>query len=134
MEWRLYHGCGMFRSLCPRHHSSSCKAVVPCQERRAKGTPDCCLPLCSHKHSASRAEVSLRKKLATVPLPAAEPRLSTSVWGGKHSVKQVAPMSLQLFSHSVVSDSLQPHGPQHARPPCPSPSPRACSNSCSSSR
>ena len=28
------------------------------------------------------------------------------------------------FSHSVVSDSLQPHGPQHARPPCPSPTPR----------
>ena len=28
--------------------------------------------------------------------------------------------SLQ-FSHSVVSDSLQPHEPQHARPPCPSP-------------
>ena len=28
------------------------------------------------------------------------------------------------FSCSVVSDSLQPHGPQHARPPCPSPTPR----------
>ena len=37
-------------------------------------------------------------------------------------------------SHSVVSDSLQPHGPQHARPPCPSPTPGACSNSCPSSR
>ena len=34
-----------------------------------------------------------------------------------------------LFSHSVVSNSLQPHGLQHARPPCPSPSPGACSNS-----
>ena len=33
-----------------------------------------------------------------------------------------------LFSHSVVSDSLRPHG--HAKPPCPSPSPKACSNSC----
>ena len=38
------------------------------------------------------------------------------------------------FSHSVVSDSLQPHGLQHARLPCPSPTPRACSNSCPSSR
>ena len=28
-----------------------------------------------------------------------------------------------------MSDSLQPHGPQHARPPCQSPTPRACSNS-----
>ena len=27
------------------------------------------------------------------------------------------------FSHSVVSDSLRPHEPQHARPPCPSPAP-----------
>ena len=27
------------------------------------------------------------------------------------------------FSHSVVSDSLQPHESQHARPPCPSPTP-----------
>ena len=35
-----------------------------------------------------------------------------------------------LFSHSVVSDSLQPHELQHARLPCPSLSPRACSNSC----
>ena len=38
---------------------------------------------------------------------------------------------LFLFSHSVMSDSLQPHGLQHARLLCPSPSPRACSNSCS---
>ena len=34
------------------------------------------------------------------------------------------------FSHSVVSDSLRPHGLQHARPPCPSPTPGAYSNSC----
>ena len=37
------------------------------------------------------------------------------------------------FSCSVVSDSLQPHGLQHARLPCPSPTPRACSDSCPSS-
>ena len=34
------------------------------------------------------------------------------------------------FSHSVMSDSLWPHGLQHARPPCPSPTLRACSNLC----
>ena len=34
------------------------------------------------------------------------------------------------FSHSVVSNSLLPHGLQHARPPCPSPTPRVYSNSC----
>ena len=37
---------------------------------------------------------------------------------------------LLLFSHSVVSNSLWPHGIQHTRPPCPSLSPRICSNSC----
>ena len=34
------------------------------------------------------------------------------------------------FSHSVVSDSLRPHGLQHARPPCPLPTPRVYSNLC----
>ena len=38
------------------------------------------------------------------------------------------------FSHSVVSNSLWPHGLQYARPPCPSPTPRAYSNSCPLSR
>ena len=38
------------------------------------------------------------------------------------------------FSCSLVSNSLQAHGLQHARLPCPSPTPRACSNSCPSSR
>ena len=35
-----------------------------------------------------------------------------------------------LFSHSVMSNSLWPQGLQHTNFPCPSPSPRACSNSC----
>ena len=43
-------------------------------------------------------------------------------------------MFLLLLSHSVVSDSLRPHGPQHARLPCPLPPPRICSNSCPLSR
>ena len=38
------------------------------------------------------------------------------------------------FSHSVVSNSLWPHEPQHARPLCPSPTPRVCPNSCPLSR
>ena len=35
-----------------------------------------------------------------------------------------------LFSHSVVSNSLQPRGLQHSRLSCPLPSPKVCSNSC----
>ena len=38
------------------------------------------------------------------------------------------------FSHSVLFDSLRPHGLQHARLPCPSPTPRAWSNSSLSSQ
>ena len=41
-------------------------------------------------------------------------------------------MLLLLFSVSVLSDSLWPHGLQHARLPCPSPTPGAYSNSCPS--
>ena len=42
--------------------------------------------------------------------------------------------SVSQFSHSVVSDSLWPHESQHARPPCPSPTPGVHSNSCPLSR
>ena len=42
-------------------------------------------------------------------------------------------LSSVQFSHSVMSDSLWPHEPQHARTPCPSPTPRVYSNSCPSS-
>ena len=52
-------------------------------------------------------------------------------WCWKHGL--CAELNLQ-FSCSVVSNSLRPHGLQHARLPCPSPTPRACSNSCQLSR
>ena len=49
----------------------------------------------------------------------------------------ILPVFIQLssiqFSCSVVSDYLWPHELQHARPPCPSPSPGVHSNSCPSS-
>ena len=38
------------------------------------------------------------------------------------------------FSHSVVSESSWPHGPEHSRPPCPSPTPKIYPNSCLSSQ
>ena len=40
-------------------------------------------------------------------------------------------LGLLLFSRPVISNSLWSHGLQHARPPCPSPSPRVCPSSCS---
>ena len=49
----------------------------------------------------------------------------------RHIVRPWEYSSVQ-FSLSVVSDSLRPHGLQHARLPCPSPTPRVYSNSCAS--
>ena len=48
-------------------------------------------------------------------------------------LKAVLQFSSVQFSRSVMSDSLQPHESQHARPLCPSPTPRVYSNSCPSS-
>ena len=59
--------------------------------------------------------------------------------GPQKSQTQLKRFSMRIyisvqFHLSVVSDAWQPHGLQYARPPCPSPTPRACSNSCPSSR
>ena len=47
---------------------------------------------------------------------------------GTHSTLFFSFSSVQ-FSCSIMSNYLRPHGLQHTRPPCPSPTPRACSNS-----
>ena len=54
------------------------------------------------------------------------------VFLGVFTSPQTVPSSIQ-FSCSVVSDSLPPRESQHARPPCPSPTPRVYSNSYPSS-
>ena len=46
-----------------------------------------------------------------------------------YSLETAQTLKLLLFSHQVLSDSLQPHGLQHARLPCPSPSPGVCPSS-----
>ena len=62
-------------------------------------------------------------------------RVSNS-WGAKccatcHTKDSRMSVSSVQFSHSVVSDSLRPHGLQQARLPCPSPTLRVYPNSCS---
>ena len=59
-------------------------------------------------------------------------RLFRAIAGAWTSVSENHFSSVQ-FSCSVVSDSLQPHELQHARPPCPSPTPGLHSDSCPSS-
>ena len=53
---------------------------------------------------------------------------------GKPQSININVISSVQFSRSVMSDSLRPHGLQHSRLPCPSPTPRAHSNSCPSSQ
>ena len=59
------------------------------------------------------------------------------IWDGHYSNKTNYSLTFNTssvqFSHSVVSDSFQPHESQHARPPCPSPTPGVHSDSCPSS-
>ena len=52
-------------------------------------------------------------------------------FGNKFHFVESFSNTLLLFSHPVVSNCLQPRGLQHARPPCPSLSPRTCPSSCS---
>ena len=52
----------------------------------------------------------------------------------KTTLKRNSQFSSIEFNHSVVSNSLWPYESQHARPPCPSPSPGVHSNSRPSSR
>ena len=61
------------------------------------------------------------------------PRMYLLQWGQVSAPSKMEKVQCSHFSHfsrSVVTDSLQPHGLQHARLPCSSPAPRACSNSC----
>ena len=61
---------------------------------------------------------------------------SLHLWACSHqtSWKAGVQFSSVQVSRSVMSDSLRPHEPQHARPPCPSPAPRVHPNPCPSSR
>ena len=56
-----------------------------------------------------------------------------TLWVLRHFLSLISSFCSVQFSHSVVSDVLQPHGLQQARLPCPSPTPGACSDSCPSS-
>ena len=81
-------------------------------------------------HSASPLNTFSDKKPTTSW--ASSPYLGTVITFRKSFLKTST--NLLLLSCSVMSDSLQPHGLQHARLPCPSLSPRVYSNSCPLSR
>ena len=62
-------------------------------------------------------------------------KIKTNIWSSiSNSASSPIKFSSVQFSRSVVSDSLWPHESQHARPPCPSPTPGVHPNSCPSNR
>ena len=56
------------------------------------------------------------------------PLTERTFWLTQYINQLVYVFSSVQFSRSVVSDTLRPHGPQHARPPCPSPTPGVYTN------
>ena len=77
------------------------------------------LPFCPSCHPAQGTSL--------VGFPSSRPVMNIPYWGC--SSKSLPQFSAVQLSRSVVSDSLRPYELQHARPPCPSPSPGVHSNS-----
>ena len=95
-----------------------------------------CSSLASCSHAISQARILQWAAISFSKGPSL-PRDGTHIAGefftadppGKSAIAWLQFSSVQ-FSCSVVSDSSRPHGLQHTRLPCPSPTPGACSHSC----
>ena len=73
----------------------------------------------------------IQPRLLFLLVPLTSP-LQRGVGGHPIPVPENQTIQISQFNHSVVYDSLRPHELQHARPPCPSPTPGVYSNSCPS--
>ena len=86
--------------------------------------------------SASYVKDKYRKVYRKIP-PELKTKKAQIAWPGAQEFLDISEVFLQSsvqFSRSVVSDSLRPHESQHARPPCPSPTPGVHSDSHPSSQ
>ena len=88
----------------------------------------CMFPSVAARTSSSKQSALRKKTRAWRQGKITDVSFSSTFWETKEASRD-QPGEL-LFSSSVAADSLWPHGLQHARLPCPSLSPRACSNSC----
>ena len=95
-----------------------------------------CSPQGSSVHGILQARI-----LKSVAMPISRGIFPTQGWNPGSPALQAHTLSAEppgkpryifflMFSLQVVSDSLWPHGLQHARPPCPSSSPRVCPSPC----
>ena len=102
-------------SIKPKTASQFCRAVLPGSLTLLLSPPGCSFPIKSLTLSAHVSPQTIHFRV-----------LDKSPVSGPGR----GPPSSVQFSCWVVSDSLWPHGPEHARPPCPLPTPLAYSNSC----
>ena len=107
------------------------RVVIPKEE----SFPSCCwtpgeTDYCSSGYSATRKVTTSKNQNISKCLLK---MISWEKTGQKNIISSVQFSSVK-FSHSVVSDSLRPHELQHARPPCPSPTPGVHSDSRPSSQ
>ena len=79
-----------------------------------------------------KSEEELKSLLMKVKVESEKVGLKINIQRTK--IMASSPINSVQFSHSVMSDSLRPHEPQHTRPPCPSPNPRVQPNTCRLSR
>ena len=133
----------LFKSLCfyePSRWPSVCKCVVVVQLCPTLCDPRDCSSPGSSVHGILQARILEwvhfllqgifpTQGLNSVPLYCRRILYHLSHQGSPDDL-----LSSVQFSRSVVSDSLRPHESQHARPPCPSPTPGVHTNPCPSSR
>ena len=113
--------------------------MISCECVRAKSFQSCLTPCdsvdCSPAGSTVRGILQARILLLQGIFPTQGLNSSLRHWQVDSSPlappgKPLMTFSSVQFSRSVVSDFLRPRGLQHARPPCPSPTPKAYSHLC----
>ena len=109
---------GTLKSLL-QHHSSKASIIETCKIS------------CIERVASPKKKASILWRSAFFIVQLSHPYMTT---GKIIALSNPEGFSSVQFSHSIMSDSLWPHESQHAKPPCPSPTPRVHSDSCPSSR
>ena len=149
----LSHDClTLHRSLSYQQKFSSLEIRGPVEEPHKERRYSCvcvcaqlCLTLCNSMDCSLQAPLSMeipkQEYWSGLPFPPSgdlpdpgikptSPTLVGQFFLPLHQLGSPQSYNSVQFSHSVMSDSLQPHELQHARLPCPLPTPRASPNTC----
>ena len=123
-------------SRCHSHDTHSCVYISFAHESispRADMVRKSSIILCGHIESQAWSETWWAVTVLVCfrgPMAVELSAIATMALGKLRWMVTPSRFNSVQFSHSVVSDSLRPHESQHARPPCPSPTPGVYSNSC----